>query len=56
VGDIHRQSRPPHLGLRFPPAFDALFRPVFAFFIINHDTREVVYLNASRFPSDEWVA
>ena len=40
----------------FLQLFDALFRPLFAFFIIRHGTREVVYFNVTRFPSDRWAA
>ena len=40
----------------FLQVYDALFRPVFAFFIVKHDTREVVHLNVTRSPSDQWVA
>ena len=40
----------------FLQLFDALFRPLFAFFIIRHGTREVVHFNVTRFPSDRWAA
>jgi len=40
----------------FLQLYDVLFRPIFAFFIIKHDTREVVHLNVTRSPSDAWVA
>ncbi len=40
----------------FLQLYDALFRPVFAFFIIDHATREVVHFNVTRSPSDEWAA
>ena len=40
----------------FLQLYDAMFRPVFAFFIIGHATREVVHFNVTRSPSDEWVA
>jgi transposase InsO family protein len=40
----------------FLQLFDALFRPIFAFFIIQHGTREVVHFNVTRFPSDRWAA
>jgi transposase InsO family protein len=35
---------------------DLLFRPVFAFFIVKHGTREVVHVGVTRAPSDEWTA
>jgi putative transposase len=34
---------------------DALFRPIFAFFIVKHGTREVVHFNVTRSTSDSWV-
>lgn len=40
----------------FIRAFDALFRPIFAFFIVEHESREVVHFNVTRSPSDAWVA
>ncbi|MFC1609759.1 integrase core domain-containing protein [Myxococcota bacterium] len=40
----------------FLQLYDVLFRPIFAFFIIKHESREVVHLNVTRSPSDEWVA
>jgi hypothetical protein len=40
----------------FLQLYDVMFRPVFAFFIIGHATREVVHFNITRSPSDEWVA
>ncbi len=40
----------------FLQLYDAMFRPIFAFFIIGHATREVVHFNVTRSPSDEWVA
>jgi transposase InsO family protein len=35
---------------------DAWFRPIFAFFIIEHATRRVVQVGLTRAPSDRWVA
>ena len=35
---------------------DALFRPIFAFFIVKHGTREVVHVGVTRSPSDQWTA
>ena len=40
----------------FLQLYDALFRPIFAFFIVNHATREVVQFNVTRSPGDAWVA
>ena len=36
--------------------YDVLFRPIFAFFVVNHGTREVVYFNVTRWPTDAWTA
>jgi putative transposase len=35
---------------------DLFFRPVFAFFIVEHATRRVVHLAVTRHPTDAWVA
>ncbi len=35
---------------------DAWFRPIFAFFIVEHASRRVVQVGATRAPSDAWVA
>jgi transposase InsO family protein len=35
---------------------DLFFRPVFAFFIVEHATRRVVHLGVTRHPTDAWVA
>ena len=35
---------------------DLFFRPLFAFFIVEHRTRRVVHLAVTRYPSDAWVA
>ena len=40
----------------FLQLYDAWFRPLFAFVIIRHRTREVVHVNVTRFPTDAWVA
>jgi putative transposase len=40
----------------FLQLYDALFRPIFAFFIVEHATRRVVQVGATRAPSDAWVA
>ena len=36
--------------------YDAWFRPIYAFFIVAHGTREVVHVNVTRSPTDAWVA
>ena len=35
---------------------DARFRPLFAFVIIRHGSREIVHVNVTRSPTDTWVA
>ena len=35
---------------------DAWFRPLFAFVIIRHSSREIVHVNVTRSPTDAWVA
>jgi hypothetical protein len=40
----------------FLQLYDAWFRPVFAFVVVKHGSREVVHVNATRSPSDEWAA
>src|SRR5919199_6221293 len=35
---------------------DLLFRPLFAFFIVEHASRRVVHAGVTRHPTDEWVA
>jgi hypothetical protein len=60
---VQRLLRPPrsnHKGeiwaCDFLPLYDALFRPIFAFFFVVHDRREVVHFNVTRCPADAWVA
>ena len=36
--------------------YDAWVRPIYAFFIVAHGTREVVHVNVTRSPTDAWVA
>ena len=36
--------------------YDAWFRPIYAFLIVAHGTREVVHVNVTRSPTDAWVA
>ncbi len=40
----------------FLQLYDILFRPIFAFFFVNHATREVVHFNVARCPTDAWAA
>ena len=40
----------------FLQLYDAWFRPIFAFFIVSHGSREVVHVNVTRFPTDGWAA
>jgi putative transposase len=35
---------------------DLFFRPLFAFFIVEHATRRVIHLGVTRHPTDAWVA
>src|SRR5262249_42871868 len=67
-----RGVRPPHAGqtwatfLRnhgrdiwaadFLPVTDLLFRPVYAFIVIELATRRVVHVGVTRHPTDAWVA
>src|SRR3954447_1085086 len=40
----------------FLPVTDLLFRPLFAFFVIELSTRRVVHVGATRHPTDAWIA
>jgi putative transposase len=40
----------------FLPVTDLLFRPLFAFFIVELASRRVVHVGATRHPTDAWVA
>ena len=40
----------------FLQLYDAWFRPIYAFFIVRHGSREVVHCNVTRAPTDQWVA
>lgn len=40
----------------FLPVTDRLFRPLFAFFVVELRTRRVVHVSATRHPTDTWVA
>jgi transposase InsO family protein len=67
-----RDARPPHRGqtwgtfLRnhgheiwaadFLPVTDVLFRPLYAFFLVELASRRVVHAGVTRHPTDAWVA
>ena len=40
----------------FLQLYDVFFRPIFAFFIVKHGSREVVHCGVTRSPTDEWAA
>jgi transposase InsO family protein len=40
----------------FLQLYDAWFRPIFAFFIVEHASRRVVHVGVTRSPGDSWVA
>jgi putative transposase len=40
----------------FLQLYDVFFRPICALFFVNHATREVMYFNVTRHPTDAWVA
>ncbi|MFC1705935.1 integrase, partial [Planctomycetota bacterium] len=39
----------------FLQLYDIWFRPIYAFFVVNQGSREVVHFNVTRAPSDEWA-
>jgi putative transposase len=43
-------------GCDFLQLYDIWFRPVFAFFIVNVNTKEVVHWAVTRAPSEQWTA
>jgi len=51
-----RNHAPDIWACDFLPVTDLLFRPLFAFFIIEQATRRVVHVGATRHPTDAWVA
>jgi putative transposase len=57
VGDRSRAPTHPRSGraTRFPVT-DLFFRPLFAFFIIELQSRKVIHVGVTRSPSDPWVA
>lgn len=44
------------LACDFIQTYDIWFRPIFAFFIINLGTREVLHVSATRAPTQQWTA
>lgn len=40
----------------FVQTFEAMFRPIFGFLIVEHGSRRVVHFNMTRAPTDAWVA
>lgn len=40
----------------FLQLYDAWFRPIFAFFLVEHATRRVIQVGVTRSPSEAWVA
>lgn len=40
----------------FVQSYDALFRPVFAFFIVHLASRRVIHVGATRCPTQQWTA
>ena len=40
----------------FLQLYDVWFRPIFAFFVVEHGSREVIHFNVTRSPSDGWAA
>ena len=40
----------------FLQLYDACFRPLYAFFIVAHVSREILHVNVTRAPTDAWVA
>jgi transposase InsO family protein len=40
----------------FLPVTDIFFRQLYAFFLIEHSSRQIVHFGVTRHPTDEWVA
>ena len=52
---LHTQAR--HIwACDFLPVTDLLFRPLYAFFVVELATRRVVHVGVTRHPTDAWVA
>ncbi len=51
-----RNHAPDIWACDFLPVTDLLFRPLFAFFVVELATRRVVHVGATRHPTDAWVA
>jgi hypothetical protein len=50
-----RNHSPEVWACDFLQHYDALFRPIFAFFVVVHGTREVVHFNVTRHPNRDWL-
>jgi len=51
-----RNHAPDVWACDFLPVTDALFRPLYAFFVIALGSRRVVHVGVTRHPTDAWVA
>ncbi len=51
-----RNHAPDMWACDFLPVTDALFRPLYAFFVIALETRRVIHVGVTRHPTDAWVA
>jgi transposase InsO family protein len=51
-----RNHAPDIWACDFLPVTDALFRPLYAFFVIALGSRRVVHVGVTRHPTDAWVA
>lgn len=56
MGHLSEEPFDRHLGLRLSANLRHLVRPIFAFFIVNVGTREVVHVAVTRAPTSEWTA
>src|SRR6266498_4898776 len=51
-----RNHAPEIWACDFLQVTDLLFRPLFAFFVVEHGSRRVVHVGVTRHPTDAWVA
>ncbi len=51
-----RNHAPDIWACDFLPVTDLLFRPLYAFFIVALETRRMVHVGVTRYPTDVWVA
>ena len=54
--DLSAYSRHPDLGERLPPSHRSVLSTLFAFFIIELQSRKVIHVGVTRSPTDAWVA